>query len=63
MWKSLKSFYDALGIEAYLPADKAWMKGWVTGAWRAAESSDGLGGRAPDGKEAMRRRSAKCSTK
>jgi predicted lipoprotein len=45
---SLKSFYDALGIEAYLPADKAWMKGWVTGAWRAAESSDGLGGRAPD---------------
>ncbi len=42
---SLNEFYDALGLEAYLDAEQAWVKNWADGAWRAIRSSDGVGGR------------------
>lgn len=47
---SLKGFYDALGLEAFLKPDKDWVKNWVAGAWRAILSSDGVGGLAPNAK-------------
>jgi uncharacterized protein len=43
--ESLRSLYDALELEDYLTSDKDWIKNWVGGAWRAIESSDGIGGR------------------
>ncbi|MFN0218517.1 MAG: imelysin family protein [Hyphomicrobium sp.] len=43
--ESLKSLYTALDLEAYLDKDTAWIPGWADGAWRAMDSSDGLGGR------------------
>ena len=43
--ESLRSLYDALELEDYLTSDKDWIKNWVGGAWRAMESSDGVGGR------------------
>jgi predicted lipoprotein len=44
--ESLRSLYDALDLEDYLAPDKDWIKNWTGGAWRAIESSDGVGGRA-----------------
>ncbi len=47
---SLHQLYDTLQLESWLTPDKLWMKDWVTGTWRTLESSDGAGGRAPQGK-------------
>lgn len=45
--KSLHELYDTLQLESYLKPDLSWMKGWALGTWRAIESIDGAGGRAP----------------
>jgi predicted lipoprotein len=41
---SLRDYYNVLDLESYLVDDKAWVKNWVAGAWRAIEASDGYGG-------------------
>jgi predicted lipoprotein len=46
--KSLKGLYDALELESYLTPDQDWVKNWIAGAWRAVDSSDGVGGRSRD---------------
>lgn len=44
---SLKAFYAALDLEAFLEPDKQWVKSWVGGAWQTLAMSDGAGGLAP----------------
>lgn len=41
---SLAKLYALLHLEAALAPDKAWMKNWARGAWRAMAMSDGMGG-------------------
>ena len=41
---SLKSLYDSLNLETYLPEDKSWIKHWADGAWRVILTSNGSGG-------------------
>lgn len=41
---SLSKLYGLLDLEAPLKPEKSWIKGWVTGAWRAMGMSDGMGG-------------------
>lgn len=42
---SLRNLFDTLNLQVYLPEDKDWVMGWIGGAWRAIEASDGVGGR------------------
>jgi predicted lipoprotein len=49
---SLRELYDALQLEDYLKPDKAWMKNWLSGAWRTIQSTDGVGGRSPNAERA-----------
>ncbi|MBA2126627.1 peptidase M75 [Hyphomicrobium methylovorum] len=48
---SLKNLFDTLKLQAYLPEDKDWVMGWISGAWRAFLSTDGVGGRGPKAQE------------
>lgn len=41
---SIKSLYDAIDLETYLPDDKSWIKHWSDGAWRVILTSNGSGG-------------------
>lgn len=41
---SLNELYGLMNFEANLPRDKAWMKNWAKGSWRALTMSDGMGG-------------------
>lgn len=43
---SLQELYAGLDLESNLAPDKAWMKNWAHGAWRAMQQSDGMGGAA-----------------
>lgn len=42
--ESLDAFYQAMALEAFLDADKDWVKNWSGGAWRTLRESDGAGG-------------------
>lgn len=41
---SLRDLYGLIDFEANLARDKAWMKNWAKGTWRAIAMSDGMGG-------------------
>lgn len=49
---SLRKLYDLLALEASLAPEKAWMKNWAHGTWRAVAMSDGMGGAASSVPEA-----------
>nr|MCU0732613.1 imelysin family protein [Hyphomonas sp.] len=46
--QSLRDLYGLLDFEANLARDKAWMKNWAKGSWRAMAMSDGMGGPGKD---------------
>ena len=46
--QSLRDLYGLMDFEANLARDKAWMKNWAKGSWRAITMSDGMGGPGKD---------------
>lgn len=42
--QSLRKLYDLMQLEDALAPEKAWIKNWAGGTWRAIAMSDGMGG-------------------